>query len=227
MSEVVSVLMSQRPFYDTPSGVWRIPSGTALHNSAISSTNNHRVHKPPSFCLHLQTEPSVAGTICHHCGVVVASVNNPGEGRGPVSVKMPAPIHDPLGDVIPDSEQARTEWDHHTTGIIHQPLEVMQHAWVIFQQVFGSNGSVSGVKAKALVLVSLLYSSRLLHGSNKGNEEYLLKCLQTRVVSRGTCFTYGVMVLYTTLLQTPTRVMNKAFTQMATVTLPKSTKLVL
>lgn len=62
---------------------------------------------------------------------------------------------------------------------------------VIFQRAFAVQGSVSGNKARALVLVCLLYSSRLLHGSNRSNEEYLLK-----------------------VLATPTRIMNKAFTQM-------------
>ena len=134
------------------------------------------------------------------CGLVVASVNHPVEGRGPVSVKPVLRIHPNTGG--DESEHARMEWDRHTKGIIHQPTEVMHHAWLIFQQVFQTQGCVSGVKARALVLVSLLYSGRLLHGSNRGNEEYLLKSLQT-----------------------PTRVMNKAFTQMATVTLPKATTL--
>ena len=62
--------------------------------------------------------------------------------------------------------------------IVGQPAEVMLNAWQIFQRVY-RHGCVSGTKARALVLVSLLYSSRLLHGSNRENEAYLLKQLVT------------------------------------------------
>ena len=82
--------------------------------------------------------------------------------------------------------------DSLTKNVQHQPVEVMQHAWELFQQTYGQHGAVSGCKSKALALVSLLYSSRLLHGAHKANEEYLLKQLATS-----------------------TRVMNRAFTQMA------------
>jgi hypothetical protein len=85
-----------------------------------------------------------------------------------------------------------------------QPEEVLQNARNIFQRAYAQHGPLSGNKAKALVLVSLLYSNRLLHGANapggqrrwlpatKNNEEYLLRHLSI-----------------------PTRIMNKAFTQMA------------
>ena len=76
-------------------------------------------------------------------------------------------------------EQARIEWKNHIVRVTDQPQEVLQQAWHIFKQVYDLNGSVSGVKARALVLVSLLYSSRLLHGSNRTNEEYLLRVLAT------------------------------------------------
>jgi hypothetical protein len=89
---------------------------------------------------------------------------------------------------------------HDSAVVLHPPCSYIQPcAWVIFQKVFHATGSVTGSKARALVLVSLLYASGLLHGSNGANEEYLLKTLHT-----------------------PTRIMNKAFTQMASVTLPKS-----
>ena len=98
-------------------------------------------------------------------------------------------------------EQARTEWQNHITQVTDQPQEVMQHAWHIFKQVYDLNGSVSGVKARALVLVSLLYSSRLLHGSNRTNEEYLLRVLATPFRAR---HMHALVA---------TRVMNKAFTR--------------
>ena len=190
--------------HDSPQGLWRVPLCHANTPSLESITRSMR-GDVPSCCLHLNPESSVAGCMCRDCGLVMTLVNQPAEERGPVSVKVSAP---PESNVADPCEQARMEWNQHTTSITGQPEEVMQHAWFIFQsgpvcnapciqQVFQSQGSVSGVKAKALVLVSLLYSSRLLHGSNRSNEEYLLRCLQT-----------------------PTRIMNKAFTQMATVTLP-------
>lgn len=61
-------------------------------------------------------------------------------------------------------------------------------------------GGMTGTRARALVLVSLLYSTRLLHGTNPENEQYLLERLAV-----------------------PTRVMNRAFTQMAAITLPIDT----
>ena len=145
----------------------------------------------PLFCLHLKTESSVAGTMCTACGLVVSTINHAAEGRGPVAMKAP-------GDAsLVVLEQARQEWEQQVGKVVDQPREVLQHAWLIFQRVYESNGVVSGAKARALVLVSLLYCNRLLHGSNGSNEEYLLKTLST-----------------------PTRVMNKAFTLMASVALP-------
>ena len=92
------------------------------------------VHVPrrPVFCLHLVTVPSVAGAMCAECGSVIAATNSPLETRGPVAVKQHH-IDSTAAPVV----QARTEWDQQTTGIVNQPREVLQHAWIIFEKVYG------------------------------------------------------------------------------------------
>ena len=89
------------------------------------------------------------------------------------------------------------EWERHVAGLTDQALEVMQSAYAIFARVYQQQGAVSGVKARALVLVALLYCSRSLHGGNLANEAHLLKSMPV-----------------------PVRTMNKAVTLLATVTLP-------
>lgn len=84
----------------------------------------------------------------------------------------------------------------HIVDIHDQPVEVLQHAYGIFRRVYDHHGPVTGGKARALILVSLLYSGRLLHGNNKTNEEYLIRQLNI-----------------------PTRIMNRAFSLLASVTL--------
>jgi hypothetical protein len=66
--------------------------------------------------------------------------------------------------------------------------------------VYEQQGPISGCKARAVILVSLLYSNRLLYGNNKANEEYLIQRLNI-----------------------PTRAMNRAFGSLAAVTLVSGT----
>ena len=79
-----------------------------------------------------------------------------------------------------------------------QPREVIDRAFDIFQHAYLIQ-PITGNKARALILVSLLYTNRLMHGNNKRNEEHLIGQLQI-----------------------PTRIMNRAFTSLASVihTLP-------
>jgi hypothetical protein len=124
------------------------------------------------------------------CGVVV--VVETGGGEVPRALVINGSNAQPR--FVTDAEH---EWEVHIQRVTNQPAEVIQNAWTIFQQVYTTQGAVTGNKARALVLVSLLYSNRLLHGTDRVNEEYLLKNLSI-----------------------PNRTMNKAFTQMAAVTLP-------
>lgn len=183
---------------------------------------------PAPFCLHPRVSASVAGNVCRDCGVVVGvesvahSNASPADGanrRQPVvdvfvhddgvvssSVAVPARPHPSRGahhgttmtndmQLVLHCEQ---EWQAHVAHIKDQPREVLDRAFDIFRRAYEVQ-PMSGNKARALILVSLLYTSRLLHGNNLRNEEYLL------------CH-----------LHIPTRVMNKAFTSLASVihTLP-------
>lgn len=84
-------------------------------------------------------------------------------------------------------------------GLIYPPTpkEVLDGAYTVFEQVFVQH-PLTGTKARALALVSLLWASRRLHGNNSCNEKYLLSALQT-----------------------PTRLMNKAFSSLASVIRPE------
>ena len=129
-----------------------------------------------------------------------------GHGRWPTRLATACPA-----EPVRDTPAARVEWEKHVHEVTDQPLEVMQHAWAIFQQVYSLRGAVSGNKAKALVLVSLLYSNRLLHGSNVRNEEYLVRHLAITIkpsLTKCASVSEGLIT---------TRSMNKAFTQMASV----------
>jgi hypothetical protein len=80
--------------------------------------------------------------------------------------------------------------------VSNQPNEVMLSAYHTFQLVHQQQGPVSGCKACAVILVSLLYSNRLLYGNNTPNEKYLIQQFNI-----------------------PTRAMNRAFGSLAAVTL--------
>lgn len=88
------------------------------------------------------------------------------------------------------------EWQIHTRCIQDQPKEVMDAAADAFGRAYDQQ-PVTGTKARALALVSLLWATRRLHGSNRCNEHHLL-----------------------TRLHTPTRLMNKAFSTLAAVITP-------
>lgn len=167
----------------------------------------------------------MAGSVCRDCGVVVGleSVALTPAGHEGANRRQPVVdvfIHDD-GMVSATTKSLRPpprsttnaptltaemqlalhcqqEWQSHIAHIEHQPREVLDRAYDIFRRSYEMQ-PMSGNKARALILVSLLYISRLLHGNNVRNEEYLLS--QLRI---------------------PTRIMNKAFTSLASVihTLP-------
>ena len=172
---------------DTPPLMWLPCKSSRPHHVIDRSDRDHGV---PLFCLHVTCCPTVAGMVCSDCGTVMSNVNAGAESvHAAVSLKIP----EPSSTIVTGAEAvpaARQEWDTHTRALQDQPSEVLQNAWVIFQRVYSVGGAVSGVKARALVLVSLLYSSRLLHGANSCNEESSLKRLAT-----------------------PSRIMNKAVTE--------------
>lgn len=178
--------------------VWRfsvLPSNDTAR-AQVSSLDDTKAPDRAPFCLHLRTGPSVGGLQCLDCGSIVAAAHGVPElsHRAPPvlhhSVETPPPVAD-------SDAAARREFDEHVRPVVaDQPREVLHHAWGIFQRVFMTQGMVTGKRARALVLVSLLYSSRLLHGDNPAFEEVLLQRLAI-----------------------PTRAMNKAFTMMAAVTL--------
>lgn len=79
--------------------------------------------------------------------------------------------------VIP-SDACSQEWHIHIAPLRDQPKEVLDGAYTVFEQVFQQH-PLTGTKARALALVSLLWASRRLHGNNSCNEKYLLSVLQT------------------------------------------------
>lgn len=139
------------PLYDTPQNLLRTPLANAANRMlplATITPEQCSEKVTPAFCLHLDTKSSVAGAMCTECGIVVASINSPVEQRGPVSMKPPKetsflPSTTASSSNEADGSQARLEWEQHTKGVLEQPIEVMQHAWLIFQQVYSKQGSVS------------------------------------------------------------------------------------
>lgn len=124
----------------------------------------------------------------------------PAAAAASAGTRATGPSESANGEHVPVDAACLAEWERHVDGLTDQALEVMQGAYAIFARVYQQQGAVSGVKARALVLVALLYSSRTLHGSNEANEKHLLRRMPV-----------------------PTRIMNKAITQMASVTLPVRT----
>ena len=68
---------------------------------------------------------------------------------------------------------ALTERLLHVRELCDQPKEVLDAAQRVFCDAYQQQ-SVTGTKARALVLVALLWASRCLHGNNPSNEQYLL-----------------------------------------------------
>lgn len=149
--------------------------------------------------------PSVAGSMCRECGVVVepdsatpvalgALVTETGSRRAAVTQGLSLTA----AAVLPP-DACEIEWRTHLTGVADQPKEVIDSAFTAFRRAYARQ-PVSGAKARALVLVALLWAARRLHGNDTGNERYLLRRLQT-----------------------PSRHMNKAFGVLAAaVTTPVS-----
>lgn len=210
------------PVSSSSTGPRRLP--LVIHGVGVS-TSRVVLPAPAPFCLHPHVTTSAAGSMCRECGVVVG-LESVSHGTGPPvdGANRRQPVvdlrvhHDgnvtSSSDVVPPdpattarhrSATAPTtpavvarqhclhEWHTHAAAIRDQPQEVMDRAFDIFRRVYEQQ-PVTGNKARALILVGLLYASRLLHGSNPHNEQYLLGSLRI-----------------------PTRVMNKAFSSLATV----------
>ena len=135
--------------------------------------------------------------MCRDCGIVVGpeSVAPPallamgaetGSRRPPVTEGMEL-----TAKAVLPPDACLQEWQVHLRNVHDQPKEVVDSAFSVFQQAYAQQ-PVTGTKARALVLVSLLWASRRLHGDNQTNERYLLAQLNT-----------------------PTRLMNKAFSILA------------
>lgn len=188
-----------------PAYLWRVP---VTHGESVvprdithaqSVTLDSDKH-PLRFCLHARTCATVAGTMCNECGVVVNQVHasvDVSHSRPPVC-DAPGSNELPGGDGVATNDPAAClqEWRRHTGIINNQPNEVIHSAYRSFRMVYEQQGPISGCKARAVILVSLLYSNRLLYGNNKANEEYLIQQLNI-----------------------PTRAMNRAFGSLAAVTL--------
>ena len=80
-----------------------------------------------------------------------------------------------------------SEWLIHTRNLVDQPDEVMARARAVFHEVLQKHGLVSGVKARALVLVALLFIGRNLHGNNTRNEAYLMRTLSDTLSTHRQC----------------------------------------
>lgn len=142
--------------------------------------------------------------MCRECGIIVgpeassppavaALATETASRRPPVTGN----INMVSASVLPN-DACSQEWHVHIAPLRDQPKEVLDGAFAVFEQVFQQQ-PLTGTKARALALVSLLWASRRLHGNNSCNEKYLLSALQT-----------------------PTRMMNKAFSTLASVIRPCS-----
>lgn len=136
----------------------------------------------PTFCLHLKTHPSVAGTVCSECGLVLSHVNG-GVEAGPPVCNREECAQEP--DAI--TTASAHAWLVQTVGLTDQSPEVMKQALSIFQCVYAQHVGVTGTKARALALVSILYTSRRLYGNNARNELFLIEKLKvpTRIAVGG------------------------------------------
>ena len=113
-------LMDLNTLQECPYNLWRI-ARPREDEIPIQSANTCGLEN--SFCLHVHTEGSVAGTVCKSCGMVLSTSNTLLDVRAPVSVKNSEP------SCITGTEQARVEWDQQIRKVIDQPTEVVQHAW--------------------------------------------------------------------------------------------------
>lgn len=118
-----------------------------------------------------------------------------GEKRGGTSTNA-WPVAEPAAADAAADATCRAEWDNHVANLRDQAQEVLQNAYRIFARVHRTHrgAALTGARARALVLVALLYSSRRLYGSDRANEEVLLRHFPT-----------------------PQRLVNGALTQMAAV----------
>lgn len=129
--------------------------------------------------------------------LVVTDSHCPSERGASAPMMVRATEPDGAGPVR-GAEAGRQEWNQHTGSLSDQAVEVLQGAQQIFERVYLQQGAMTVTKAKALIRVALLYCSRRLFGADRANEE---RIIQHFPVS--------------------TSLLNRAFTQMAAVTLPK------
>jgi hypothetical protein len=177
------------------------------------------------FCMHPVTMASPAGAMCRDCGVVVSDSNCTVERgiQAPIMVHAVEPDPSLVGGTGSAAEiAAHLEWERHAAALSDQPVEVLQEARQIFVRVYIQQGAhgrrrrqqqptlpiffpslppppgapLLGIKARALVRVALLHCVRKLYGTDRPNEE--------RLIGR---------------FPVPARALNKAFHQMAAVTL--------
>lgn len=186
-----------RSSYDVRN-IWRTrvhaPEPMSHTTVPLCQPSPHSATTTEQFCVHGRTSATVAGTMCTECGIVLNQVHTMvdlAHSRPPVCDT--SPVGDALlvevgidGTCTVDAATCLQEWRRHIGIIQDQPNEVIHNAYRIFRLVYEQQGPISGCKARAIMLVSLLYSSRLLHGNNKANEEYLLRtfCIPTRVMNR-------------------------------------------
>ena len=152
------------------------------------------------FCLHPSVVPCPAGVLCHDCGVVVgpecrappaiaALSSETGSRRAPVTNGIVLTVE---AAVPPDA--CLQEWFGHVRGLREQPKEVVDAALEVFRLAY-SRRPVTGPRARALALVSLLWASRRLHGNNPSSERVLLARLHTstRLMNRAFSVLAGVI----------------------------------
>lgn len=146
------------------------------------------------FCLHPKRICSPAGAVCTSCGEVVAPVNEMIDSRSNVAVTttaaaVPLPVDEVTGCI-----GAWEEWHQQTNEVVlEQPAEILRKARELFSLVYTKHGTVAGQKARALVLVCMLYE---LRRTSEGQD----------IASEEACLIRSLAV--------PTRSMNKAFTSL-------------
>lgn len=149
------------------------------------------------FCLHPRIDSCIAGNMCHvteaQSVIIVLLIVDCGMVLSPESVAPPAllamgaetgsrrpPVTEGMllaSDVTTPPDACLQEWSLHIRNIQDQPKEVVDGALEALQKAYHTQ-PVTGGKARALVLVSLLWASRRLHGNNQCNDKYLFTQLK-------------------------------------------------
>lgn len=132
------------------------------------------------------------GPECRAPPAIAALASETGSRRAPVTNGVALTVE---AAVPPDA--CLQEWIGHIRGLREQPKEVVDGALEVFRLAYARR-PVTGPRARALALVSLLWASRRLHGNNPSSERVLLARLRTS-----------------------TRLMNRAFSVLAGVIQPE------